>query len=452
MGFGIISLLAYIAIILVMNMRFKRKIAESMGVALVVLLIISGRNALTNLQSGITFALKQEVLFVAMAFVFMSYLMNQTGIIGRLNNILNSFLGRLRGGPGYVTTVASALFGMVSGSPSGNVSAVGTITLPWMENTGWSKKNATTVVAGNAGLGVIFPPSNSMFLLLGMTAIAAEVTNGELYIALFSAGLWVLLYRLLLIPYFVHKDHIQPLKTEELPHFKAAIASGWRSLLIFIGAVLPVILTVGPVSVFFKSLESFGEKGVKSISIIFWIPVLISIITICEGWKHLPHSLKGWVSLSKNAIGSYSDIGALLFFAYTSSRVLINLGLEEEFSAVFASLNALPSIVIIVCVAFLISLMVGPFTSTAATTAIGSVSYLALRSVGVVPVAAVCALLLFFSNEGCIPPNSAPIYISSGISGLRNPAETFKPLVLFYALPTILIGILICLGILPLFH
>ena len=230
MGFGIISLLAYIAIILVMNMRFKRKIAESMGVALVVLLIISGRNALTNLQSGITFALKQEVLFVAMAFVFMSYLMNQTGIIGRLINILNSFLGRLRGGPGYVTTVASALFGMVSGSPSGNVSAVGTITLPWMENTGWSKKNATTVVAGNAGLGVIFPPSNSMFLLLGMTAIAAEVTNGELYIALFSAGLWVLLYRLLLIPYFVHKDHIQPLKTEELPHFKAAIASGWRSL------------------------------------------------------------------------------------------------------------------------------------------------------------------------------------------------------------------------------
>ena len=132
--------------------------------------------------------------------------------------------------------------------------------------------------------------------------------------------------------------------------------------------------------------------------------------------------------------------------------MLINLGLEEEFSAVFASLNALPSIVIIVCVAFLISLMVGPFTSTAATTAIGSVSYLALRSVGVVPVAAVCALLLFFSNEGCIPPNSAPIYISSGISGLRNPAETFKPLVLFYALPTILIGILICLGILPLFH
>ena len=54
-GFGIISLLVYIAIILVMNMVFKRKIAESMGVALLVLLVISGKNAPANLQAGVTF-------------------------------------------------------------------------------------------------------------------------------------------------------------------------------------------------------------------------------------------------------------------------------------------------------------------------------------------------------------------------------------------------------------
>lgn len=451
-GFGIISLFVYIAIILVMNMVLGRKIAESMGAALVVLLIISGKNAPANLSAGVTFALKQEVLFVAMAFVFMSYLMGKTGIIQRMIAILNSFLGRLPGGPGYVTTVASALFGMVSGSPSGNVSAVGTITLPWMKSTGWSDKNATTVAAGNAGVGVIFPPSNSMFLLLGMSAIAAEVTSGQLYLALFSAGAWVLLARLLLIPYFVRQDGIKPIPKDQVPDFGDAFSKGWRSLLIFIGAVLPVLLTVGPVSDLLKGVESFGADGVKSISIIFWIPVLISLITILEGWQYLPHTAKGWVELCRDAIGSYSDIGALLFFAYTSSRVLIRLGLEEEFSAVFASLSGLPSIVIISCVALLISLMVGPFTSTAATTAIGSVSFLALRSVGVNPVVACCALLMFFSNEGSIPPNSAPIYIASGIAGLKNPAETFKPLVFLYALPTVLLGILMCLNIIPIIH
>ena len=59
-GFGIISLLVYIAIILVMNMVFKRKIAESMGVALLVLLVISGKNAPANLQAGVTFALDRK--------------------------------------------------------------------------------------------------------------------------------------------------------------------------------------------------------------------------------------------------------------------------------------------------------------------------------------------------------------------------------------------------------
>lgn len=132
--------------------------------------------------------------------------------------------------------------------------------------------------------------------------------------------------------------------------------------------------------------------------------------------------------------------------------MLINLGLEEEFSAVFASLNALPSIVIIVCVAFLISLRVGPFTSTAATTAIGSVSYLALQQRGGRARRRRMRASALLQQRGLYPSKlRADLYLQRHF-GARNPAETFKPLVLFYALPTILIGILICLGILPLFH
>ena len=50
---------------------------------------------------------------------------------------------------------------------------------------------------------------------------------------------------------------------------------------------------------------------------------------------------------------------------------------------------------------------------------------------------------------GCIPPNSAPIYIASGISGLNEPSRIFKNLLFHYALPVVLIAILIMLGIFP---
>ena len=77
---------------------------------------------------------------------------------------------------------------MVSGSGSGNASAVGSITIPWMKQSGWSTERATTIVAGNAGLGMIFPPSSSMLLLLGMEAIAAELESNTLYV-------WSYVYR-----------------------------------------------------------------------------------------------------------------------------------------------------------------------------------------------------------------------------------------------------------------
>lgn len=98
----------------------------------------------------------------------MASIMTQTGIITRLVNILNSILGRFRGGPAYVSACASAMFGMVSGASSANAATVGSITIPWMTESGWPKEVAATMNTGNAGLGICIPPSSSMFLMLGL--------------------------------------------------------------------------------------------------------------------------------------------------------------------------------------------------------------------------------------------------------------------------------------------
>ena len=139
-------------------------------------------------KDSFSYGIHAEVVYAAMAFVFMSYLMEKTGVIMRLVNILNSVIGRFAGGSGYVSTIGSALFGMVSGSGSGNAAAIGSITIPWMMQTGWSVERATLICAGNAGMGMIFPPSTSMLLLLGMDSIASELSGGTLYVALLGAG------------------------------------------------------------------------------------------------------------------------------------------------------------------------------------------------------------------------------------------------------------------------
>lgn len=453
-GIGVISLLIYIVAILVINMVFKRKMAEAMMWAFLLIIaiggIFGGKDMVSLAKSGIASAAKQEVVYASMAFVFMAYMMNQTGVIGRLVAILNSLLGRLPGGSGYVSTIASALFGMVSGSGSGNASAVGSITIPWMKETGWSTERATTIVAGNAGLGMIFPPSSSMLLLLGMEAIAAEVTGNALYVGLMGAGIIVLAYRLAVVYLFAKKDGLKAVTGEREESFGSTFKKNASSLLIFLGILIPLLFQMGPTGDAVKAvLNAHTEKSFSAISLVMWIPILMTFFTILEGWRYLPHHLRGWKEMVKASAPKYSEVGCLLFFAFAAASVLTKMGLQDEFTAIFASLSDFSELLVVLLIAVITTLMVGPFTGTASTTALGSLSYAALRSIGLAPVACCVAFLFLVSNEGCIPPNSAPIYIASGISGLDEPSRIFKNLLLYYALPVVTFAILIMTGIFP---
>lgn len=452
-GIGVISLLIYIAAILIINMGFKRKMAEAMMWSFLLILaiggIFGGQDVVSLAKTGITSAAKQEVVYASMAFVFMAFVMDKTGVIGRLVEILNSFLGRLPGGSGYVSTIASALFGMVSGSGSGNASAVGSITIPWMKQSGWSTERATTIVAGNAGLGMIFPPSSSMLLLLGMEAIAAELTSNELYVGLMCAGMVVLAYRLIVVFLYAKKDGLKG-NTGTGESIGAALKKNASSLMIFLGIIIPLLFQMGPTGNAIKAtLNAHTEKSFSAISLVMWIPILMTLFTIIEGWNYLPHDFGGWKEMIKSSAPKYSEVGCLLFFAFAAASVLSKLGLQEEFTAIFETLGGYSPVLVVITIAIVTTLMVGPFTGTASTTALGALSYAALRSIGLAPVACCVAFLFLVSNEGCIPPNSAPIYIASGISGLNEPSKIFKNLLFHYALPVVLIAILIMLGIFP---
>lgn len=451
-GIGIFSLIIYILVILLLNTKLKRKMDECMFWGFCILLIITAifkGNMTEAFQKSLKFGFKQEVVYAAMIFSFMAVLMQKTGVINRLVNILNSFLGRFRGGAAYVSTIASALFGMISGSGSGNAAAVGAITIPWMKQTGWNSEMSTTIVAGNAGLGICFPPSSSMFLLLGMPVISSELTSSNLYITLMSGALIILLYRLILIRYYVAKYKIQATTNEQTKSLNKVFTSNCSSLLIFLGVLIPIFITSGSFSNYLTNNPTFGEKALKAISLITWIPVLIIIITFIEGWKYLPKKINEWSELCKKAMPSFAS-GVLLFFAFASSRLLINLGLEEEVTTIFSYLANYSKYIVIIGLAILSLLMVGPFTGTATTTAIGSVGYIALRSINVPPTIACTTLLIMFSNESCMPPNSAPVYIASSISSLEDPGSTFIKLILHFAFPTVFLAILMSLGIIPL--
>lgn len=449
-GIGIWAFLAYIGFILIWNLVVKRKLAEAMMISWFIVCAFHGpAKFFPALEKSFLAGTKTSSCLSPILFVGMAALMEETNIIGRLIDILNSILGRLKGGPAYISVLASALMGLISGSTAANAATVGSITIPWMMETGWNKDMAAIMNSGNAGLGVSLPPSTSMFLMLGFADVAAFVTTGEVYMAVLTTGMYGILYRLLLTYHYVRENHIEALKAEDVPAFWPTIKSKWHALVIFVGVMIPLLITTGPLSEILKK-TAFGAKGVKAVDIIIWVPVLIILGVILEGRKYLPKNQEQVKKFAATLSKKFFNVAPIIMFAMCGSSALSSIGFGKDVSTFMSSLG-LSHLLTIILVAVVVEAVVGPLNASAATMALGPVCFLCMKDAGVAPATAVAVFLMLVSNQGAIPPSSSAIYISCGISG-SDVTNTFHKLMTNYAFPVAGIAVLVALGILPTIH
>ena len=448
MGLAVWALIAYISTIVVWSVPLKRGIGEAMVVGFLVVCAFGGSDVLDLVLVGLQAAFSQEIVFAALAFTFIGFLLAATGVIDRQVDILNSVLGRFRGGAGYVATVGSALFGSVAHSGSANAATMGTVAIPWMKRSQWPPHVAATLIAGNAGNGTVIPPSASFFILIGTATVAPLVSVDTLLPAMFAAAGWCVFWRLIVVFIFVRRHKIGRVDRSDIMPFVQAFARGWTSFLLFLGIVVPVLVTLGPTGE--ALIGALGEDVMDTVSIVVWIPVLLLLFALVLGRKKLPRSGAAWYGFVAKTAPRYRDIGATLVFAFAGGAVLTELGLADQLSAVLNGFDASP-LVMSVVVAVLVVLVAGPLSSTATIATIGGIGFSVLVVAGVDPILAACVVLVAASTEGASPPGASAIYIATGIAGV-NPVKTFVPLIVLYVLPILLIAALIGPGWLPVPH
>ncbi|MBB4688222.1 TRAP transporter large permease subunit [Amycolatopsis jiangsuensis] len=448
MGLAVWALIAYIAVIVVWNAVLKRSIGEAMILGFVVLCAFGTTSFPRLAWAGLQEAGSQNIIFAALAFTFIGSVLTRTGVVDRQVDILNSLLGRVRGGAGFVATVGSAAFGSVAHSGSANAATIGSVAIPWMGRSNWSPRIAATVVAGNAGNGAVIPPSASFFVLLGSGAVAPFVTVEQLFVAMFATAGWCVAWRLLCIVYFVRRYKIERVPASELLGFAASLRRGWTSLFVFVAIAVPIVLTFGAGGTALTS--ALGESAVDAIDILVWIPVLLGLVAAAIGRAKLPRTRRGWAQLMDESAPRFKDVGATLVFAFAGGAVLSELGLSDQLGRVLNGLGAPPLIAALI-VGVIVILVAGPLSSTATMATVGGVAFAVLVTAGVHPVLAACSILVFSSTEGASPPGAAAIYISTSLAQV-NPARTFVPLIIFYVVPFLFIGTAVALGILPVPH
>ena len=445
---GIVALLVFIAVTVVMNTALKRDISESLVVALLATALLGGADAPQLLVNALATAAQSEVTFAGMAFVFMGIVVQATGLIDRLIEILNSVFGRLRGGAAYVSTLSSAMIGLIAGSTAGNSATVGSVTIPWMKKTGWSSERAATLVAGNSGLGVALPPNSTMFIILALPA-ATGASASSVYVALACGGAYAVLYRMIVVYYWARKFNIEPTPKDSMKPFAEAFRHGWRSPSIFMGIIIPVLLTIGPLAGYLGKEAVIGEDGVKAISIIVWVPILITVIALIEGANRIRlNNIQFRVQLRRDS-HQFATVGISLFAALAAATIMEELGVGDQLSGVLEAAS-LPRWIMLIAVAILAVLVATPLSSTATAAAIGAPAVAALTVIGLDPALAIVVVLLCTSTEGASPPVGAPIYLSAAMAD-ADPPKMFVPLIVYFVLPMMALAWLIGMEWLPIY-
>src|SRR5699024_3505084 len=120
----------------------RRNIGEAMLVGFVVAVVFNGKAAVPNGWDALVDAFTDEIVYATVLFVFMGYFLEKTGVMERVINLLDSLVGRFKGGPIYVNTLASAGLGSIVHNQAAIAATVGSITVPWMKKAGVNKSTS----------------------------------------------------------------------------------------------------------------------------------------------------------------------------------------------------------------------------------------------------------------------------------------------------------------------
>ena len=189
------------------------------------------------------FSTMMETVLAAVAlFTFMGYVLESSGLMGRLFHAIQLAFGR-RHGSLYVATIFTAtLFAAATGIVGASVAIIGLMAGPIMQKRGYDTAlSAGTITAGGT-LGILIPPS----VMLVVMGPSFQVSIARLYAAAILPGL---LLSFLYLIYTLGRTWLRPQLGPPLPADELNVSKGYILKLIvgFLPPTFLILLTLGAI-------------------------------------------------------------------------------------------------------------------------------------------------------------------------------------------------------------
>lgn len=349
-------------------------------------------------------------------FVIFGAILDATGGGKVFIDIAYSLTGRFRGGSGKTTVVASALVGLLSGSPVANVVTTGPFTIPLMKRSGFPGHVAAAIEASASTGGMILPP------ILGAAAFLMAENLGISYASIAHAALIPAVLYFFCIFYMTDvtaiKYRILGQPASELPRAKQVFIKGWH-------LILPLVFLV------FMIVRGF------SVSLSAFWAILLALVVSHINWKNRPGIMKIFKAMQSGVMGATTVASAC-----ASAGILLGIinitGIGVRLSRIIIAYSN-DSLLIAGLLTMVISMILGLGLPVVAVYMIVAVLCApALIGLGATELSAHMFVFYFGIMSNLTPPVALAAYAAAGIAGspLQKTAITsFKMAIVTFLVP-----------------
>lgn len=332
-------------------------------------------------------------------FVFFGAFMFATGGGAGFMRLSIRLAGKYSGGPAKVATVASALFGSISGSASANVATTGAFTIPMMKRLKYSPEVAAAVEAAASTGGQIMPP------IMGAGAfVLAELTETPYIQVAFRALLPALFYFLSVgvgIHFYAKRRGYVGLHANELPTWGETL----RSSVFFL---IP-----------FGVLLAWMIGGYTPQYAAFWASLVTVVFAFVS--EDLRLNMRGALPQLKKAVLDGARQAAVIAAISASAQIIISVialtGLGVKISSFIVSVSQgklFLSLVLIALTSIVLGMQVPTTAAYIMAVVIGGP---VLVNFGLPPLAAHLFVFYFAILSAITPPICGAVYIAAGMAG-----------------------------------
>jgi tripartite ATP-independent transporter DctM subunit len=194
-------------------------------------------------------------LITAPFFIFMGYMLSESGMANNLYRMFHVWFGPVRGGLALGTIGLMVLIAALNGLSVAGMAIGATVALPELLRHGYDKRMVTGVIQGGSSLGILIPPS----VVLVLYAMIARQPVLQLWLAGIFPGLMMAAIFAL---YIFVRCRFNPELGPELPEEERAAITWSEKLSLLREGVMPLAVFGIMMGLFLTGVTSLVESSV----------------------------------------------------------------------------------------------------------------------------------------------------------------------------------------------